>query len=303
MNRRLGFLALVALSLGAAHSQEPQRFRSRSEMVTVDVLVTSGRRPVTGLTAADFELLDNGVPQSIAQLYLEQLPLSVIMVLDVSTSVEGERLASLKKGAATIIDRLRRSDRAAVVSFSHQLDLRAGFTGDRARLRAAVDALEPGGSTALRDAAYAGLALRGVSETRTLLLLFSDGVDTASLLDARRVIEIARRSDVIVYAVGVRESSWSFPIGTTRPVRTASGPATDDRFLNSLAAETGGRLIYAENDRDVGDAFGRVLQEFNSRYVLGYAPTGPSTSGWHRVDVRLRNRKGTVLARRGYFAN
>ena len=132
------------------------------------------------------------------------------------------------------------------MSFSHQLDLRAGLTADRERLRASVDALEPGGSTALRDAAYAGLALRGASEARTLLLLFSDGVDTSSLLDERRVIEVARRSDVIVYAVGVRGLSWSFSAGNSRPMRTASGPATDNRFLNSLATETGGRLIYAE---------------------------------------------------------
>jgi Ca-activated chloride channel homolog len=300
MNRLI--LIVTVLGLAAVSAQEPQRFTARSELVTVDVLVLNGRRPVTGLTAADFELLDNGVPQSVEQRYLEQLPLNIIMVLDVSASVEGDRLSSLKRGAATVIDRLRRSDRAAVVSFSHQLALQTELTGDGDRLRTAIAALEPGGSTALRDAAYAGLALRGVSPARTLLLLFSDGVDTASLLDERHVMDIARRSDVIVYAVGVRGTTWSFRTGG-RPQRLDSGPLTDDRFLNALASETGGRLVYAEDDRDVGDAFARVLQEFNSRYVLGYAPAKVAAGGWHSVSVRLKNQNATVLSRRGYFAN
>jgi Ca-activated chloride channel homolog len=303
MKQRFVFLTVAALCVDAVQAQTPPRFMSRSELVTVDVLVMNGRRPVTGLTLADFELLDNGVPQSLQQLYLEQLPLNLIMVLDVSFSVEGERLTSLKKGAASVVDRLRPSDRAAVVSFSHRLGLQAALTSDRERLKTSIAALEPSGSTALRDAAYAGLALRATSQARTLLLLFSDGVDTSSVLEERRVLEIARRSDVIVYAIGVRGWSVTYPIGSsTRPVRVPSGPVTDDRFLSGLAAETGGRLVYAENDRDVAETFTRVMQEFNSRYVLGYAPKGVPDSGWHQLTVRVKNRNATVLARRGYSA-
>jgi Ca-activated chloride channel homolog len=301
--KHLTLAVVITLGVAAVQGQTPQRFTSRSELVTVDVLVTNGRHPVTGLTRDDFELLDSGVPQSVDQLYLEQLPLDLIMVLDVSFSVEGERLASLKKGAESIVDRLRPSDRAAVVSFSHRLDLPAALTSDRQRLKASIAALEPQGSTALRDAAYAGLALRGTSSTRTLVLVFSDGVDTSSVLEERRVLEIARRSDVIVYAIGVRGWSLSVPIGSPRPVRAPAGPITDDRFLNSLASDTGGRLVYAENDRDVADTFTRVMQEFNSRYVLGYAPSGVASGGWHQLTVRVKKHNATVLARRGYFAD
>jgi VWFA-related protein len=76
---------------------------------------------------------------------------------------------------------------------------------------------------------------------------------------------------------------------------------TDDRFLTRLARETGGRLLHAEQHRDIETTFTRVLDEFNSRYVLGYAPRGVAGSGWHRLEVRLKRRNGTVLARRGYF--
>jgi Ca-activated chloride channel homolog len=284
---------VVALSSTASG-----QFRSATELVSVDVLVTDGRSPIAGLTAADFELTDNGTPQTVEQIYVEQLPLNVVMVLDTSASVRGERLRALKAGALTVIARLRPRDRGALVSFSHRLDLRAALTGDTATLRRSVDTLDANGSTALRDAAFAALALRTAEATRTLVLLFSDGLDTASILSEDRVLEIARRSDAIVYAIGIRHS----PVrGSGRGFRPSGETPTDDRFLERLS-ETAGRLLNAEQNRDIERAFARVLDEFNSRYVLGYAPRGVAGSGWHRLEVRLKKRSGTVLARRGYFA-
>ena len=274
------------------------QFRSKAELVTVDVLATDGRSPIAGLTTADFELTDNGTPQTIEQLYLEQLPLNVIMVLDSSASVAGERLRSLKAGATTVIERLRPRDRAALVSFSHQLDLGAALTADTATLRGSVNALDAGGSTALRDAAFAALALRTADATRTLVLLFSDGLDTASILSEDQVLEIARRSDATVYAIGIREARVVPRSGVAIP----NEAPTDHRFLERLSRETAGRLLYAEQNQDIARTFARVLDEFNTRYVLGYAPRGVAGSGWHRLEVRLKKRSGTVLARRGYFA-
>jgi VWFA-related protein len=275
------------------------QFRSRADLVSVDVLVTDGRSPIAGLAAADFELTDNGTPQTIEQVYVEQLPLNVIMVLDSSGSVEGERLRSLKAGATTVIERLRPRDRAALVSFSHRLDLGAALTADVAALRGSVNALDAAGSTALRDAAFAALALRTADATRTLVLLFSDGLDTASLLSEDQVLEIARRSDAIVYTIGIREE----PVNPRSGVPVGGGAPADHRFLERLSRETAGRLLYAEQNRDIARTFARVLDEFNTRYVLGYAPRGVAGSGWHRLEVRLKKRSGTVLARRGYFAD
>ena len=290
-------LVLIAITAGGL-SAGAQRFRSTAELVSIDVLVTDGRTPIAGLTAADFELADNGVLQRVDQLYVEQLPVNVVMVLDTSGSVRGERLTSLKAGATSIIDRLRPRDRAALVTFSHRLVLRAELTADAAALRRSVSTLEAQGGTALRDGAFAGLALRGADATRTLVLLFSDGLDTASILGEDRVMEVARRSDAIVYAIGIRDEPRG--AGGRVPVDTA---ATDNRFLHRLARETAGRLLHAERNRDIERVFTRVLEEFNSRYVLGYAPRDVPPGGWHRVDVRVRKRGATVLARRGYFAN
>ena len=295
---RVAALALFGCLPLAVFAQEPQRFRSAAELVSVDVLVTEDRQPVLGLTAGDFELIDNGVPQTIDQIYVEQLPVNVLMVLDTSTSVQGERLVALKAGAQSVIDWLRPKDRAAILSFSHRLEMPAAITGDRAVLRRAVAALSAEGSTGLRDAAYAAFALRAADNTRTLLLLFSDGIDTSSILTESRLMAIARRSDAIVYAIGVREA----PRLTVRgPV--ASADVTDDRFLNALARETGGRLLHAEQHRDIQRTFTRVLEEFNTRYVLGYAPRGVAKGGWHKLEVRLKKKRGAVLARRGYFGS
>ena len=307
--RVAGALCLLSAVMAAAQSagqpatpQAPQRFQSAADLVSVDVLVTEDRQPIAGLTATDFEVLDNGVPQAVAQIYLEQLPVNVIMVLDTSGSVRGERLASLKAGAETVVARLRPRDRAALVSFSHRLGLPAALTADRITLHASISGLEAAGSTALRDAAYAGFAIRTAEATRTLLLVFSDGVDNASILEEDDVMEIAKRSDAIVYAVGIRGPSPLDRAGTRAymPPRRVE-PSTDDKFLTRLARETGGRLLYAERNRDLERTFSRTLDEFNSRYVLGYTPRNVAAGGWHRLEVRLKNRKGMVLARRGYF--
>ena len=300
MKAAVAVAVLVAGSV-AASVQEQGRFKSRADMVLIDALVTHDRRVVTGLAARDFELQDNGVPQSIEQLYIEQLPLTIIMVLDTSGSVGGERLDALKKGATVVVDRLRQADQAAIVSFSGDLSLAAQATGDRATLHATIAGLKAEGGTALRDATFAGLVLRGAARTRTLIIVFSDGVDTGSILSEDRVSQVARRSDATVYAIGIREQPRFVP-GAGRAIQEPD-LATDDRFLTRIAEETGGRLLHAQQNREIASTFGRVIDEFNSRYVLGYVPAGVPGTGWHQVTVRLKKRQGTVLARRGYVAD
>jgi VWFA-related protein len=281
-----------------------QRFRSGTEVVTVDALVTNGRSSVSGLTADDFELRDNDVPQPIKQVGLERLPLRIAMSFDISTSVEGERLQHLRAAALSIIRKLRPQDRASLTAFSHRLERLIPLTGDRTQLMDAVGRLEAGGGTSLRDAAFAAVALRDRAPGRTLVVLFSDGVDTTSVLGEAEVVRSAERSDVIVYAVGVRTTVTIGPHYDSTMVRlNARQEQRSNKFLRDLAEATGGRLVMAEGDRDIGAAFARVLDEFNSRYVLAYTPFGVTAPGWHRIDLKLKHKKGTVTAKRGYFAD
>ena len=286
----LVLIAAVATLLGILTSAQSPQFKTHVAAVRVDALVTDGRRPVAGLMARDFELRDNGVIQTITDVDYETLPLNIISVLDVSSSVSGAPLEHLKKAYLAVIDALAGDDRAALISFASRVELHSGLTGDRARLRALADRVQSGGATSVFDATFAALALREADQGRTLVLLLSDGQDTSSWLTARKVVQAARRTDVVLYPVTIR---------VMRPLFTrVDGPRAGairrpfERLLDALAEETGGRVVYASDEAALARTFLDVLKEFRQRYVLSYSPSGVSSTGWHTIEVKLRGKSG-----------
>jgi VWFA-related protein len=283
----IGPILATALSLApTSDGHVDAQFRVRADAVRVDVLVRDGRRNVAGLRASDFELRDNGVVQQIAQLEIEAMPLNVINVYDVSASVRGTAMADLREASEAVIDELRPVDRAALLAFSDDLRLVSDLSHDMGAIKAGLSTLTTGGRTRLRDAVFAGMALRDEGLGRTLVLVFSDGYDTASWIERRDVIEVAQRADVVIYPVFIDRAEVS---------RKRSLP-----FLKELASETGGRVVPAASTDRLQRAFAEILDEFRQRYVLSYSPA-PASPGWHRIDVSLKRRKGAVTARRGYF--
>jgi VWFA-related protein len=310
MTRTLFLLSLVSCAATVSLVAQTARFTTGVAAVRVDVLVTDRGRPVAGLTRTDFELRDNGVAQTVTDVSSETLPLYLLCVLDLSGSVTGPPLARLKDALGALLDALAPADRAALVTFSQRLQLHTRLTGDKALLRNLVAGVTSGGNTSVIDAAFAGLALREADEGRTLMLLFSDGRDTASWLTARTVLDAARRTDVVMYPVTVRVSNslnmtTIFKDGRSMAVTpgTRPVPASDEgiRLLDAFADETGGRLFTAEGDGTLSETFLNVLAEFRQRYVLSYTPSGVPSDGWHTIEVKLRGRSGQVKARRGYF--
>lgn len=275
----LAAFAVVAALLDAG--QQSPRFRSGAEAVTVDALITSGGRPIAGLRAQDFELLDNGQPQQIALLSVDVVPLRFVLALDLSESVIGDRLSSLLQACRHVIEGMRPIDSAAILTFSHEILERSPLTGDRRRLFDAIGGLTAGGDTSLYDATCAGLQLAPRGDGRTLLLLFSDGIDASSWLEPAAVLDSAARSDVVVYAVSTG------PAALTPP------------FLDRVTASTGGRLLHA-TDRGIPAKVTEILQEFQNRYLLMYVPSGVETKGWHEITLRVKGRRADVRARRGY---
>ncbi len=262
----------------------------------MDVLVTNGNKPVRGLLASDFEVRDSGVLQDVRQIEVERIPLNILLVLDTSGSVAGPRLSSLLSAGRALVEGLRPADRVALLSFGTRVRLLSPLTGDRRTILTAFDRLLGEGATPLRDAAFAGLALREADPGRTLMLLFTDGADTASWITAAKVMEAARRTDVVIYPVGIRHQPG---MGTTG---TATERELANRFLHSLADTTGGRVMMAGGNADLRPVFVAALAEFRDRYVLSYEPRGVSVAGWHPLDVTLKGKRGKVTARRGYFA-
>lgn len=277
-------VAAIALALGGSvvtAAQQPT-FKSRLEAVRVDALVTEGGQPVRGLGPGDFVVLDNGTPQAVDLASFETLPVNVILALDQSKSVTGDRLAQLQDAARTVLRALAPRDQAAIVTFSHRVTLPQALTHDSGQVVAAVEAVRPGGETALFDAVYAGL-LAGVNDpSRNLVLVFSDGVDTASWLSPAQIIETAKRGDAVVYALSPKEAG--------------SAP-----FLRELADQTGGSAFEVDSLQQLSSRFVAILEEFRHRYLLSYSPKGVQPGGWHKLEVRVKNRRATVKARPGYI--
>jgi VWFA-related protein len=275
---------------GAAWAAQPPRFSSEAEAVHVDAFVTRGGKPVLGLQAANFELRDNGQPQRIELVAVESQPLVALLAFDTSNSVEGAKLAALRSASEAFLAGLRDQDQIGLLSFSHELRLLAQPTAERARVRAALEAMQAKGGTAVWDALHAALLLLP-ARTRALVVLFSDGMDNMSFLDEAQVRSEAERSNALVHVVGVRSDDGPGPVSEPDHFRA----------LRQVAEATGGRLWAAESPQRLQEAFAAIVAAMNTRYLLRYEPSSGPASGWHEIELRLRNAKGDVRARRGYL--
>lgn len=278
--------ACILLAAGcwvwAAPPRQTPTFTSGVEAVRVDVLVSRGGRPVAGLTAADFELRDEGVLQQIDHASFEDLPLNVVLALDASASVAGVRLDHLRAASRTLLDGLKAKDQAALVTFGDSVVVHAPLTTDRTEIREALDSVVPFGDTALIDASQTALLLGESQPGRALVIVFSDGVEVTSYLAAPAVLDTARRSDAVVYGVSLGGAG---------------------SFLKNLTDTSGGELLFIRSSSEVSAAFARILDQFRQRYLVSYTPRGVKRGGWHRLQVRVKQGGATVKARPGYFGN
>ncbi|MBN2320942.1 MAG: VWA domain-containing protein [Acidobacteria bacterium] len=261
-------------------------FSVKREEVRIDVLVTDDGKPVTGIRASDFEVRDNGVQQTIQSASFQEIPASVILVLDMSGSgLVGRLIDHLKRAGFDLLDKLREGERAALITFNHAVTLNSTLTPDLQNVRQALDRTQPRsfGKTSLIDASYAGLIHAESKADQPLIIVFSDGLDTSSWLTDEAVLESARRSDAVIYAV-------------------SAGRLPDRTFLRELTNTTGGFLVEIESTDDLGSVFVDILEEFRQRYLLTYSPTGVGKAGWHELEVKVKNhRYDKISARKGYM--
>jgi Ca-activated chloride channel family protein len=284
-----------------------QVFRAGVDAVQVDVLVTRGGRPVAGLTADDFELRDNGVLQEVTAVALEDVPVTLTLVLDVSESVEGRPLEHLRSAIAAAAEALSNADRLGLFTFSHHVGLASEPTTALEQVRSAAASVKAGGATALYDATFASLMMRARIQGRMVLLVFSDGDDTASWIDPRAVITAAQRSDVVVYGVTLERFTQRDNLDAVKRIQRERQWFLEEpwlygrQFLPLLTVETGGSLLVAERTDSLRETFVRVVNDFKSRYILTYTPEGVESGGWHAIDVRLKGQRADITARRGYL--
>jgi Ca-activated chloride channel family protein len=295
---------LVALILVTHQAAQP-RYRAGVEVVRVSVLVTDGNRPIAGLTAADFELRDSGVPQEIHSAALGDVPVSMSLVLDTSESVRGTTLSELKSAALAALDELAQTDRVSLATFDSRVRLQSDWASSSQEVRKAIERTQAGGGTSLYDATFAALSQPDtVSDNRQLMLLFSDGADTGSWLSFSAAIDRARRSEMVVYSVVLGNNSSAellFRRSGIELLERPAPPSVYTPFMTELANITGGRSYVAESAGGLRRVFARIVGEFRTRYFITYTPRGVDRAGWHPIEVKLKAKKGRVSARRGYI--
>jgi VWFA-related protein len=275
-------LVLTALAASAGPLAKQARFSSGTLGVHVDVLVMRGNAYVSGLTAADFELRDNGVPQSVEVIDPADVPINAVLALDMSASTVGRKLADLIAASRTLLGGLRPADRAALTTFNHAVAPRVALTSDHAAIASTLQEIEPDGNTAVLDGAYVALMTTQAEPGRSLVIICSDGRDTASWLQPDEVVESAKRSNAVIYAV-------------------AAGRARRWEALKDLTDATGGHTIEVESSKDLAGQFRKILDDFRSRYIVTFVPTGVAEGGFHRLDVRVKRGGVNVKARPGYI--
>jgi Ca-activated chloride channel homolog len=311
--RSLTFGTLVACALavlGAGGRQQPV-FRGGSDLVRVFVTVTDrDGRLVTTLTQDNFEVKDDGKKQPITQFDNTPQPVGLIVMLDVSGSMEGN-LPLLRAAAEQLFARLRTDDVARVGSFGHEVTISQAFTHDPRALDAALPAaIAPDAPTPLWRAIDQALdALGELDDRRKVILVLSDGKDSGQLSFRQRpasqagVIDRARRDDVMIYGIGMRSrSSRSMPPGIgpggLQAMLLADMP---DPGLARVAEETGGGYTEIRFGQDLGAAFAGVADELHTQYLLGYAP--PRRDGKvHDISVRVTAGGMKPRARKSYVA-
>jgi Ca-activated chloride channel family protein len=288
----LGILALVAATTSGVVGQEAT-FRSSTRIVPVVATVIDEQgRFVPGLDQDQFTILDNGVPQEITFFQNDVQPFTVVVMLDYSASMTAN-LDRLQAAAEQFVLRMIPEDKGQVGSFSDKIQFSGTFTNDRDDLIFALKDLQFGNPTRLYDAVNESMAmLRGV-ERRKVVLVFTDGDDTASRVGMGDVLDRAKAEEVMIYAIGLESEFFN----GQRRVRTRP-----DRGLRRLADETGGGYFELKKTDELAPTFTRVAQELHSQYTLGFTPT-TLDGREHKLTVRIKTPGMTARARRTYIAS
>jgi Ca-activated chloride channel family protein len=296
--RHSGFILLIAALAIAALSAAPQRFRGGIDLVSLNVTVTDGAgKYVTDLNQDEFDVYEDGARQKLTFFSRTELPISLALLLDTSASME-ERMPIAQEAAIGFARQLHKDDRAEVIDFDSQVRILAPFTHDGSALEKAIRSTTANGSTSLYNAIYISLKeLRkskaaSVSDIRRqAIVLLSDGDDTSSLIEFEEVLDLAKRSETAIYAIGLRQGEIA-----RREFKEA------EFVLRQLAQETGGRVYFPTDARELPKIYQSIWEELSSQYSIGYSSGNPKRDGaWRRILVRVQRPGLTARTKQGYY--
>lgn len=286
--------AIVAVLLRGGREVATARVRTRdigftasatTRVVTLSPVVTDGRgRYIRGLAKEDLLLAVDGRPQPIETFEAIDSKLSVVLVLDVSVSM-ALKLREMRAAALDLVSALKPEDEVSVLTFSSAVVDLTPFSADKSPGRTAIEDARVVSETALYDATAAALKKLRERRGRRAAVIFTDGEDNRSRMSVEQVVEMARASEVTIYAVGQGVAD--------------AGVLRD--YLEQMAEETGGRAFFIANVKKLRETFGEVTSELRNQYWLSFTPSDQTPRKWHTVDVRVGRPGLTARVRKSFF--
>jgi Ca-activated chloride channel family protein len=285
------------------NNQQPKQDDPPQKIGTLEVRlpisVKEKNKFVTGLSVNNFEVYEDGKRQNILNFISpSQLPLNIAMLMDTSNSVKLK--LPFEKDAAedfvATVTTYRRKDQVLFATFDSDVELHQDFTDSMEPLIRAIKSVKAGGYTRLYDGVYRVIEekmanLRG-SDARRIIVVLSDGDDTASERTLRDAIEMAQRYDVTIFGISTKNFK-GIASGTTENA--------DDKELRKLCEATGGQIFLPSQKAELFRAFTQVAEDLRQEYVLFYKPENQAQSGKRReIKVKLISADGRLFHKQGY---
>ena len=298
-HRRTPFIAsfaLIVVCAGVVAAQ--QRFRGGIDLVSLSVTVTQGGKYVTDLAQDEFEVYEDGVKQSVTFFSKTQQPIALAVLLDTSASMD-QRLETAQEAAIGFAKRIKPDDVMEVIDFDSQVRILQTFTNNIGDLEKAIRNTSVNGSTSLYNAIYISLKdLKKIKAQTTeeirrqAIVVLSDGDDTSSLVEYEEVLDLAKRSETLIYSIGLKQNN------------AAMVEFKEAEFvLKQLANETGGRAFFPTSVGELPGIYQQISEELANQYSLAYSSRNTSRNGaWRRLVVRLTRPGLQQRTRQGYFA-
>jgi Ca-activated chloride channel family protein len=257
------------------------QFTSGVDLVEVYVTVRDARgEPMPALSRSEFSVDEDGRPQDIRTFSAGEFPLALAVGIDRSFSMARVGLPGVVRAVRGFLNALRTEDQAMLVGFGSETEVLAPLSRDRGPANAALDGLDPWGTTPLYDATWSAVDAIETASGRRALILISDGTDRYSQTKPADLLERVRGKDVLIYPVA---------LGRSR-----------DAVFTEMATVTGGRSFQVANVSMLPGALSTIANELRYQYLIGYAPSPGGRSGWRSIQVHVSRPDVRVRAREGY---
>ncbi len=296
-----GVLAISAAALVAAQAPQPVQpsFRTGTDLVSLNVTVMESSHYLTDLEQKDFNVFEDGVKQDVTFFNKTNLPIALALLLDTSASMD-TKLPTAQEAAVGFARRLRAQDLAEVIDFDNRVTVLQNFTNASQELETAIRRTSAGGSTSLYNAVY--IALKDLKKIvaknteeirRQAIVVLSDGEDTSSLLPFEEVLDLAKRSETAIYAIGLRDNDAG----------SGSKLFKEAEFvLRQFSQQTGGRAFFPNQLAELNGIYGQISDELSSQYTVGYTSKNLRRDGaWRRVVVQTARANTATRTKQGYF--